>query len=148
MHSVMLMMTTAVIVVVEREARMHSQGHLTWVLGIQHVGQLPMVDAEGWGCSPGPPRLCHPGCQHVFVHLSRLVSAKLSWQEGCYLLGHFPSCMVGIEWCIYVIFMAFTILVELFNMHDVAVAFCWLCGGWSASMGDGDGRVFTLHPCE
>ena len=90
----------------------------------QLVGQRPIVDADGWVLtwSSSTILLWLPwGCQRTFIHLSRLVSTQLSWQEGCYLPRHFPCLTMGIGWCV---FIAFTTLVALFDVCDVVVAFC------------------------
>ena len=57
--------------------------------------------------------------------------AELAWAQD-YLPSHFPSLVVGIRRCVYPVFV---VLVALVNVGDVAVASCWLRGGWSAGAG-------------
>jgi len=65
---------------------------------------------------------------------------------GRLLTGALPLSRRG-RWsvgpCVCAVFAAFGVLVEV---CDVAVASCWLRGGWLASTGDGDGGVLTVCP--
>jgi len=64
------------------------------------------------------------GCWHELVHLLWVVSVQVSWQ-GDILTGALPLSRRG-HWsvgrCVYAIFAAFGVLVEV---GDVAVASCW-----------------------
>ena len=52
-------------------------------------------------------------------------------------LGTAPPLVVGIGHCVYTVFRVFAVHVVLVNVGDVALAFCWLRGGWSVGAGKG-----------
>jgi hypothetical protein len=60
-------------------------------------------------------------------------------------LGTAPPLVVGTGHCAYAAFGVFTVHVVLVDVGDVALAFCWLRGGWSA--GAGMGMAGYSHGC-
>ena len=54
-------------------------------------------------------------------------------------LGTAPPLIGGIGRSVYAVFRVFAVHVVLVDMSDVALAFCWLHGGWSAGAGMGKG---------
>ncbi len=60
-------------------------------------------------------------------------------------LGTAPPLVVGIGHCVYAVFGVFAVHVVLVDVGDVALAFCWLRGGWSA--GAGMGTAGYSHGC-
>ena len=54
-------------------------------------------------------------------------------------LGTAPPLVGGIGHSVYAVFRVFTVHVVLVDVSDVALAFCWLHGGWSAGAGMGKG---------
>ena len=60
-------------------------------------------------------------------------------------LGTAPPLVVGTGHCTYTVFGVFAVHVVLVDVGDMALAFCWLCGGWSA--GAGMGTAGYSHGC-